>query len=177
MYSIKLTSKPKQSLYTLLSQLQKQISKSRFTCQLSINSAIKRSRLSSSSFYYGSIQVSVVRLKEAKQYCGNHSGTCLLTFETPKKKYKYLEGADWVEFNDMINDFLDKKKLSAIVESSEVRVRLNDMRRTYYSGDHRGVWHKFGDIEDYSCAFKQSVESDFEEGTPGIYKKEYSVVG
>ncbi len=47
------------------------------------------------------ITIHDVRLKEKKDYCGNHPFACPVRgFERPHKKYKYLEGADWVAFND-----------------------------------------------------------------------------
>lgn len=177
MYSIKLTESPQEGLFPIVEELKQYLADSRFTCTLEPKMMFKRSRLSSSGFYYGAINISTIRLKKAKQYCGNHAGPCLLTFELPKKKYKYLEGADWVEFNDTINDFLDKKKLSAVVESAEVRVRLNNMRRVYYSDNGYGVWNKYGHADDYECGFKENLQTVFTYGTPGIYKEDYRVVG
>lgn len=61
-----------------------------------------------------------VRLQEAKLYCGQHPGECLihpLIGPTKKKKQTYLEWDDWIKFNNMINDFLDQHNVNADVWS------------------------------------------------------------
>lgn len=45
-----------------------------------------------------------VRLIEAKPYCGQHPGECVVG--GPKKKTKYLEWDDWVAFHSIVNDAL-----------------------------------------------------------------------
>ncbi len=57
-----------------------------------------------------------VRLTEAKQYCGQHPGPCLI--DRPKKNARYLESEDWIAFNGLVNDALDKVGVSADVWST-----------------------------------------------------------
>lgn len=61
----------------------------------------------------GQFSVHVVRLKRAKDNCGQHPGPCLLN--RPHRVSRFLEGADWVAFNDFINDTLDRLAVSADV--------------------------------------------------------------
>lgn len=130
-----------------------------------------------------SISIHKVLLRESKAYCGNHPSGCEVAHDGPHKKHKYLEGADWVEFNDRLNDILDAENVAANVGSSWVEIRIGGMRRTRYeNGERQGngnfQWLKHGKLCHYEDSrLKKSKRSWFPEGTPGRYKDEYFEVG
>lgn len=110
-----------------------------------------------------------VRLKQSKHYCGNHAGPCLLTWRKHRKA-NYLEGADWVSFNDMLNDALDAEHVDATGGSGTVQIRQGTRRRTYYGSVSGGEWIKKGERGDYAdyCG-KAPPETEYPTGTPGIH--------
>ena len=59
------------------------------------------------------IWVKPVRLRKGKPYCGQHPGECLVG--GPRRRAKFLEWEDWVEFNNLVNDALDSLGVSADV--------------------------------------------------------------
>lgn len=93
------------------------------------------------------INVRNVRLKEKrKPYCGNHPAACE-AFAPRVHRRRYLSGgADWVEWNDRINDLLDAHECSAFVRTSVCVIRIGWLRRTsydYYShGFGQNTWIK-----------------------------------
>jgi hypothetical protein len=124
------------------------------------------------------INVSNVRLMEKKDYCGSHPGTCQI--QRAHRKGAWLEGADWVEFNDRLNNVLDGFGVSANVASSVVVLRKGRERCIeYYGQPSRGPnaeWAKYGRYADY-CG-KVAPASRFPLGTPGIYERiAYNVEG
>jgi hypothetical protein len=132
----------------------------------------------SESIDYRRFKIVNVRLRSSKAYCGNHPGACQI--DGKDRRGSYLEGADWVEFNDMLNDVLDRLKVDARVESSVVLVRRGRERCVeYLYVQHpwrNAEWEKIGIYKDY-CG-KKAPMSKFPEGTPGIYgRKRYNVVG
>ena len=112
----------------IISALLAKLSKSPFKCELQDGSAPPRK-------YAGSIAVMTVRLREKKLYCGNHPGECAVG---PKRKATYLEWDDWVEFNGLVNDVLDKLKANADVWSlpqdvnGKMWIRKGTQRRFRY---------------------------------------------
>lgn len=67
-----------------------------------------------------------VRLTEAKEYCGQHPGPCQINpfgFERKRMRTKYLEGQDWIDFHNIVNDVLDKLKVKADVWTLPLDVR------------------------------------------------------
>lgn len=125
------------------------------------------------------INITQVRLRAAKEFCGNHPAACEVG-NPNHRKGKYLEGADWVQFNDELNNILDRMNVSARVESAQVIVRKGELRRTNYR--HRyprpganAEWvkdspHEF-DWEDCRGIKKDHPVSEFNEGTPGVYRR------
>jgi hypothetical protein len=120
------------------------------------------------------ITIHDVRLREKKDYCGNHPNACPVRFGGPRphKKMKYLEGADWVGFNDMINDVLDSLSVSANVGSSLCIIRKGLMRRMRYVGHFLGngidrEWNK-DDTRYESYIRKGHPPTDYPQDTPGI---------
>jgi hypothetical protein len=127
---------------------------------------------------HNTIKVSNVRLASNKNYCGSHPGTCRL--QRQHRRGPWLEGADWVEFNDRLNNVLDQLSVSANVASSVVVLRKGRERCIeYYGQPNKGPnaeWAKHGRYEDY-CGMVAPV-SKFPMGTPGIYESiGYNVEG
>ena len=91
---------------------------------------------------------------------------------------KYLEGLDWVEFNDRINDVLDSLNVNARVYTSVCEIRRGTERRIHYGshpipGNYMGLteWDKVGEDSDYEdyCG-RIAPESTYPFGTPGEYE-------
>jgi len=82
------------------------------------------------------ISIHNIRLREGKDYCGNHPNACPVRpgIHRDHRKSTCLEGADWVGFNDMLNDVLDTLSVSANAGSSLCVIRKGLMRRMRYAG-------------------------------------------
>lgn len=129
-----------------------------------------------------SLKILGVRLRRKKYYCGQHAGPCQISpfFEKKHKLASWLEGADWVAFNDMLNDLCDKYRISANIWSERESVgrlylRQWSARCNYYGGDHQRGQHWQGNKDtlsefttDHFGVAEPAERSDFEEGTPGI---------
>lgn len=115
-----------------------------------------------------------IRLRESKPYCGNHPYPCPVNpfgFERPHRKDKRLEGADWVAFNDMINDTLDNLKILATVKSRVCLIRKGAERCVRYTGHTMNGIHYEWDYD--SGCFENRIglhkkQSSYPNGTPGI---------
>lgn len=155
--------------HLIWARLQFAITNSRFTAEV-INPSPR------------TIKILKVRVKAGKAYCGNHPYGCEIG--GVDKKARFLEGADWVEFDDLLNDVLDSLNVDAKVSSSACILRKGRLRRTNYDGNFlwfgkNAVWDKNAPDYDYKdyCG-RVAPPSSFPEGTPGIYSKiNYSVVG
>lgn len=65
---------------------------------------------------YVAFELRNVRLKEPKPYCGNHAGPCVVRFvDKPKRRAKFLEGADWMQVHALVNAVLDEHKVTCDV--------------------------------------------------------------
>lgn len=148
--------------------------------------------------YNQRIELKSIRLKTSKEYCGSHPGACELAFREHRNR-KYLEGADWVEFNDMLNIYMDTNQISCVIWSApmerqvsqrgeRMRIRIGMHRRINYDmrhleGPFRGnaTWELNGELKDFDVAGpdKDLIRySTFPEGTPGIHVGlKYSCVG
>lgn len=61
-------------------------------------------------------ELSEIRLKEAKPYCGNHAGPCIVrVFERPRRNGRWLEGEDWMRVHALVNEVLDSLNVSCRV--------------------------------------------------------------
>jgi hypothetical protein len=112
------------------------------------------------------VVISTVRLLTPKGYCGNHAGPCRLT---GRKHYSrsFLEGLDWVSFDDMLNDALDSINHDGDVKSSLCLIRKGKCRRMDYFGQDGGEFDYSGDQYEDWCG-KQAPPSEYHWGTPGI---------
>lgn len=122
------------------------------------------------------LKIKNVRLKDPKKYCGSHPYACDID---RGRRSRYLEGADWVEFNDLLNDVFDLHEVSANISSSVCKIRKGRKRRMDYDGHAEWVgnrvfyeWDKDTDEDCYEdwCG-KIAPNSTFPEGTPGIYSR------
>ncbi len=115
----------------------------------------------------GVLQIGNVRLNQKKPYCGNHPAAC--ERGSAHRKGAWLEGLDWVSWNDMLNDVMDRLNVSARVASSQVVIRKGKERCVNYSQDaaHLDLWKKdSGRFEDW-CG-RKAPRSHYPEGTPGL---------
>lgn len=137
------------------------------------------------------VSIKRVRLRKSKEYCGNHAKAC----ERPGKKERkgtWLEGADWVEFNDRLNNLLDSLNVSAQVASAKgvgCIIRKGAHRRVYYwsdtfvgvQGNGEWRWNYDEATPDAYMSHSGSPEphwSKFPPGTPGIHEPlAYDCVG
>lgn len=139
----------------------------------SIKSSIQRSRFvvgqiaANTKGRKTSVAMSQIRLKESKSYCQNHCGPCRNQGVQHHRKAKYLEGADWVAFNDMVNDVLDRLNHNGNAGSSVCVVRKGKCRRVDYFGVDGGEFDKEGNNYVDYCK-KKALASECQNGTPGI---------
>jgi hypothetical protein len=147
------------------------IERSRFTVQEVFIAKISK-RL---QIWY--VQLKKVRLKKSKPYCGAHAGACVLKHDDGHQDPKriFLEGSDWVAFNDMVNDCLDRLKMTADVTSDRATkegrlyARKGDARRLDYMKNHATHGDFFAHGAEYGCFIgKKSPPSKIEPGTPGV---------
>jgi hypothetical protein len=139
-----------------------------------ISAALRKSRFTARIDYsVNKVSIHDVRLKESKDYCGNHPYACPVRpgGHQAHKRQKFLEGADWVAFNDGINNVLDGLGVSANVASSLVVIRKGLERCvSYYGHSQNGIsneWDKQGFYENHIG--KPHPKAEYPEGTPGIY--------
>ena len=109
-----------------------------------------------------------IRLKNPKPYCGNHPNACETT-NGKTRKSKFLEGADWVQFDDMLNDWADEILLSATIKSTACLIRKGKERRVEYSGSNGQEWDYEGVYKDYTLVCPHP-KSSYPLNTPGSYE-------
>lgn len=116
------------------------------------------------------VAIRAIRLRRSKDYCGNHAGPCIFGAGKKHAHRRYLEGLDWVSWNDMINDLLDSVGHDGDVRSTSVIVRKGRRRRTVYCGTP-GLEFDMdtADVDYVDYTFKSAPPSYCEEGTPGVY--------
>lgn len=141
------------------------------------------------------IHLTGVRLKpeHKKSWCGNHAESCSIqgirkgdgTFLPAGREMKssaLLEGLDWVDFNDQVNDVLDKLNANAEGRSTYAPVlwRNGKRRRIRYTSNKlenlyrvEYEWEEVGDWDDYEdwCGREGAPASEYPHGTPGIYSR------
>jgi hypothetical protein len=127
------------------------------------------------------VKLSMVRLRQSKHYCGQHPNECPVRFfDRPHRKGSWLEGADWVGFNDGLNDLFDLHGISAHIwsanreaeRSGRFYIRRGTFRRLDYDSTCRNVhgflffaWVMDGEFADY-CG-RVAPRATFPSGTPG----------
>lgn len=137
-------------------------------------------RLSKRNPYLAEVSFGLVRLEASKLYCGNHPSACELGNKQDKKA-SHLEGADWVEFDDRLNDLLDAAEVSANVGDSVVIRKGRERCIEYFNGDYpepgrNYQWAKEGRYADYIGSI--APRALFPAGTPGRHEQTgYAVIG
>jgi hypothetical protein len=167
--------------HVLIHALDDAIMDSRFTAETDI---IEDER---APYQIGGINISKVRLRKSKEYCGNHPKACERPHSGPHRKHSYLEGADWVQFNDLLNDVLDKLGAEARIASNSGEgciIRKGVLRRVSYDSNSQfpnGTWKWDYDTitaKDWvDNRGKGHITSWFPPGTPGVYDWEDSATG
>lgn len=124
------------------------------------------------------IEIRVVRKRKRADYCGQHPGACRANGR-PHRHYCYLQGADWIGFNDGLNDVLDKLNVEADVwsynrecyPSGQYFIRHGKKRRTLYDSVWLNsgpvLWERDTDCFEDHCG-KEAPPSEYPSGTPGI---------
>jgi hypothetical protein len=123
--------------------------------------------------------IDTIRLRHPKLYCGQHPGPCLALFPKPERRYAYLEGADWIGWNDMLNTVLDRLGVEAKVWSlnreaikSYFLIRDGCRRRVCYEYEVVGLnavgWAEASDDDFEHWIGKEAPRSCFPDGTPGL---------
>ncbi len=126
--------------------------------------------------YTAFLHVCAIRLQEKKDYCGNHPNSCEFNvFGGRGRKAVFLEGLDWVDFNDRINDACDALHVEAKIETGVCVLRKGFERRINYGSHIQGnfyQWDRVGYDEDYEnwCG-EEAPESTYPYGTPGTYER------
>jgi hypothetical protein len=128
------------------------------------------------------VRIETVRLRIKKDYCGQHPCACVAVRK--HRKGHWLEGADWIGFNDLLNLVLDELQLDADVWSynrearlsNKYMVRIGRKRRICYG--EKAITHHWQtfflwdgkihacDFED--CIGKQPPQTEYPYGTPGL---------
>lgn len=127
---------------------------------------------------HDALKIKGVRLKRKKPYCGQHAGPCRLTGIKHHPRF-YLEGLDWVAFNDMLNDLCDAHRIEADIwtdgreQSGRLYLRHGRRRRDRYNQlNDTPFWDAYHDPNDFTdIHFGKSepdIRSDYVEGTPGL---------
>lgn len=114
-----------------------------------------------------------IRLRKIKPYCGNHPSVCEFP-DRKLKKAKFLEGLDWIAFNDFLNAFCDVLSLDVDIKSAVCRIRYGKERRVEYSEIYKNgrvpEWQMEGEHEETPFTLDKWIMSDYPSGTPGEYE-------
>ncbi len=148
---------------------------SRFTADVHVECSTRLGR---------TVKIEHIRLRVKKGYCGAHPGPCQtdLFFDRPHMVAHYLEGSDWIGYDEGINDLLDRLEIDANVwtynqESTSGRyyIRKGRRRRLVYGMVTRndGIrtfnhWERVATKDEYAdyCG-KIAPRAEYPSGTPG----------
>lgn len=151
------------------------LEKSRFTARL--ETAIFRG-------YRRGIKIACVRLRNKKPYCGAHPGPCQALFPRKPRTGRWLEGNDWIGFNHLVNDVLDRASIECDVfsynnESLEHKYYIRRGRRrairfcwetqSRFFGNGVALWVNGDEQEDFAdyCGKPSPAIPELDDGTPG----------
>lgn len=145
----------------------------------------------------GVLKILNVRVKGPSRVdCESHPGECVVIpnffgFEPKRKKSRFLEGSDWVEFDDLLSSICDHMGASATIYSwnrdtdkpGRLYIRKKRERRIVY--DCHEVWRNLPFLGNtligrawnnnapaehfMDCIGIEAPLSSFIEGTPGSY--------
>lgn len=122
------------------------------------------------------VEIREVRLTYKKDYCGNHPFACPIRPgqpHRPHKKLPYLEGADWVAFNDTLNDVLDSLSCVCDAGSSLLVIRKAGARAVKYGGQKtaNGIdaeWTNTQSEFKNCIGANREIHAAYPQGTPGF---------
>lgn len=99
------------------------------------------------------IRVERVRKRAKEIYCGQHPNECVANpfFDRKERKGRWLEGSDWVGFNDGLNDVLDGLEVEADVwsynrealKAGRYFIRKGRCRRVDYDSDWVNTGYRY----------------------------------
>ncbi len=130
------------------------------------------------------LKLTVIRLKRKKSYCGAHPGPCPNDGNRRHTNSTFLEGQDWIGFNAMLNDVLDKNGVDCTVFSynrekmggGKYYVRRGKLRRVNYPYKWATFWGRtfahwiegkvYECFADY-CGKEPPPVEELDDGTPG----------
>ncbi len=152
MWIIPLKGEPPVSVHRWMAAIEGVLSASRFTARLAIGCP----RFCPAR---DCVKISTVRLRRKKPYCGAHPGPCLAVTNRPHRVCSLLEGADWVGFNGLLNDVLDKASATCDVFS----FNRESLERKYYirKGRLRRVGYPYAYQNRFAHWLQGSFEADF----------------
>ena len=131
-----------------------------------------------------------VRRTRYHEYCGSHPMACEIRgrFGQRRQRAMLLEGGDWIQFNDLVNDIFDRYMIDADVglwTGRGINIRLNTSRRinyrAYLASDFGGLqyeWSELGlpsDYEDWTG--RQAPRATGPGGTPNLPKTQWADSG
>ena len=123
-----------------------------------------------------------IRLRQKKDYCGQHPGPCQALFPRKHQVNHLLEGKDWAAFNDLVNDALDALSLDANITTQNREatrnpywVRRGLARRVSYDMDYFErygrpivLWSPDAPTDFENWCGRQAPPSEVPKGTPGL---------
>lgn len=126
------------------------------------------------------IRIDYVRRRSYRDYCGQHPNGCVVA-NKPHTRERLLEGADWVGFNDGLNDALDRLAADIDVWSynreaspgGRYFIRKGLERRVEYASHEVHFFGRFGFLWDRDGLHQnwighEAPRSEFPDDTPGI---------
>jgi hypothetical protein len=147
--------------------MQRWLNRSRFTAIVSPGSVPRQ------------LRIDQVRLRDSKDYCGQHPGPCVRNTGSAHRHSRCLEGADWVGFNDGLNTVLDLLNVKADVWSynreavgNRYVIRRGYLRLAVYQaspfdpvdGQH---WLQPTADDYFDCRQRPHHRSEYPDSTPG----------
>jgi hypothetical protein len=138
-YTIRIGAPDENTVYRIITALHVATNMSRFSAAYNGPTFVPATRKHPALW---DVTVRPVRLFEAKPYCGQHPGECLLDRKRPSSRL--LEWDDWVEFHGLVNDVLDAAHIKADVWSNPAEplssgkkmwIRRDNKRRVRFDYD------------------------------------------
>lgn len=116
-----------------------------------------------------------IRLRTRKDYCGNHPGACVGLLQRHRKGV-WLEGADWVSINTLVNDVCDEFNVIANISTTVCKIRKGNLRRMHYGGHTLGFFQEWNMDEDAhkweDWMGRIAPDPTWTYGTPGLFTRD-----
>ena len=114
------------------------------------------------------VEIPMVRLTVAATYCGNHAGPCPVGNRGPKLKIKALEFDDWIAFNGIVNDVLDRMGVYAEAWSAAPNRPMDGHGKRYWVRKDNKRRHRY----DWEGSATQVQDRRCNMGTPDQFEAE-----